>query len=127
MSSTTVIRLSSYHFCNTVTTSGRNVAIFANSLGLLVMDFQEQYSEKVSTPIHHLCKFRCMGRTNINLDDELISKGLKITGLRTKRELVDLALRELIRKEDQKSILALEGKFSWDGNLDELRKGRFDR
>lgn len=68
-----------------------------------------------------------MGRTNINLDDELISKGLKITGLRTKRELVDLALRELIRKEDQKSILALEGKFSWDGNLDELRKGRFDR
>jgi len=68
-----------------------------------------------------------MGRTNINLDDELVSKGLKITGLRTKRELVDLALRELVRKEDQKSILALEGKIKWDGDLDELRKGRFAR
>lgn len=68
-----------------------------------------------------------MGRTNINLDDSLVSKGLKITGLRTKRELVDLALRELVRKEDQKSILTLEGKFSWNGNLDEIRKGRFDR
>lgn len=68
-----------------------------------------------------------MGRTNINLDDSLVSRGLKITGLRTKRELVDLALRELVRKEDQKSILALEGKFSWNGDLDEIRKGRFDR
>lgn len=68
-----------------------------------------------------------MGRTNINLDDELVSKGLKITGLRTKRELVDLALRELVRKEDQKSILALEGMFRWEDDLDEIRKGRFSR
>ena len=68
-----------------------------------------------------------MSRTNINLDDSLVSKGLKITGLRTKRELVDLALRELVRKEDQKSILTLEGKFTWNGDLDEIRKGRFAR
>ncbi|MGJ8639105.1 MAG: type II toxin-antitoxin system VapB family antitoxin [Opitutaceae bacterium] len=68
-----------------------------------------------------------MSRTNINLDDNLVSQGLKITGLRTKRELVDLALRELVRKEDQKSILTLEGKYSWEGDLDEIRKGRFDR
>jgi len=68
-----------------------------------------------------------MSRTNINLDDGLVSKGLKITGLRTKRELVDLALRELVRKEDQKSILALEGKYRWNGDLDEIRRGRFTR
>ena len=68
-----------------------------------------------------------MGRTNINLDDKLVSRGLKLTGLRTKRELVDLALKELLRKEDQKSILALEGKFSWHGDLDTLREGRFER
>ena len=68
-----------------------------------------------------------MGRTNINLDDSLVSKGLKLTGLRTKRELVDLALRELVRKEDQKSILSLEGAFHWQGNLDDVRKGRFER
>lgn len=68
-----------------------------------------------------------MGRTNIHLDETLVNRGLKATGLRTKRELVDLALRELVRKEDQKSILSLEGKIRWEGNLDDLRKGRFDR
>ena len=68
-----------------------------------------------------------MSRTNINLDDKLVSKGLKMTGLRTKRELVDLALRELVRKENQKSILSLEGSMSWKGDLDELRRGRFSR
>jgi Arc/MetJ family transcription regulator len=68
-----------------------------------------------------------MGRTNINLDDTLVRKGLKITGLRTKRELVDLALRELVRKEDQKGILDLKGKFRWEGDLKELRTNRFER
>lgn len=68
-----------------------------------------------------------MSRTNIHLDDGLVQKGLKMTGLRTKRELVDLALRELVRKEDQKSILSLEGAIRWRGNLDEVRKGRFAR
>ncbi|MDA0346855.1 MAG: type II toxin-antitoxin system VapB family antitoxin [Verrucomicrobia bacterium] len=68
-----------------------------------------------------------MSRTNINLDDTLVSKGLKATGLKTKRELVDLALRELVRKENQKSILALEGAFTWEGDLDEIRKGRFEK
>ena len=77
--------------------------------------------------IHQLGNIRCMSRLNINLDDGLVRKGLKITGLRTKRELVDLALRELVRKEDQKSILALEGKFQWEGNLDKIREGRFSR
>lgn len=68
-----------------------------------------------------------MGRTNIYLEDELVAKGWEITGLRTKRELVDFALRELIRKEDQKSILSLEGTVRWDGNLDNIRKSRLRR
>ena len=50
-----------------------------------------------------------------------------MTGLRTKRELVDLALRELVRKENQKTILSLEGTIRWDGTLDEVRQGRFQR
>jgi Arc/MetJ family transcription regulator len=68
-----------------------------------------------------------MSRTNVFLDDSLVSQGLKMTGLRTKRELVDLALRELVRKENQKSILALEGTIRWEGNLDEVRQSRFPR
>lgn len=50
-----------------------------------------------------------------------------MTGLRTKRELVDLALRELVRKENQKTILSLEGTIRWEGNLDEMRQSRFPR
>lgn len=68
-----------------------------------------------------------MGRTNILLDDTLVKEGLKLTGLHTKRELVDLALRELIRGEGQKEILELEGRFEWRGDLDETRKGRFTK
>ncbi|MEM9400225.1 MAG: type II toxin-antitoxin system VapB family antitoxin [Verrucomicrobiota bacterium] len=68
-----------------------------------------------------------MSRTNIVLNDNLVSQGLKLTGLKTKKDLVDLALRELLRKENQKSILSLEGKFKWDGNLNEARIHRFDR
>ncbi len=81
--------------------------------------------EKKIDTIHHILDLRCMGRTNINLDDDLVSKGLKATGLRTKRELVDLALRELVRRKEQRKILGLKGKVSWDGDLDQLRTSRF--
>ena len=66
-----------------------------------------------------------MGRTNIYIEDTLVQDGSRITGLRTKRELVDLALRELVAREQQNDLLALEGKFQWHGDLNELRKPRF--
>lgn len=66
-----------------------------------------------------------MKRTNIVLDEELIKKGLKVTGIKTRRALVDHALRELLRRESQKRILQLRGKIHWEGNLDEMRQMRF--
>ena len=63
-------------------------------------------------------------RTNIVLDSKLIAAGLKATGLTTRRELVDFALRELLRHKQQKKLLQLKGKVSWEGDLDEMRKGR---
>ena len=63
-------------------------------------------------------------RTNIVLDVELVEAGLEATGLRTRRELVDFALRELLRHERQKNLLALKGKVRWEGNLEEMRAGR---
>jgi Arc/MetJ family transcription regulator len=63
-------------------------------------------------------------RTNIVLDNQLVEAGLKATGLKTRRELVDFALRELLRHRDQKKLLALKGSVSWEGNLDEMRNGR---
>jgi Arc/MetJ family transcription regulator len=64
-------------------------------------------------------------RTNIDLDDSLVSRGLKLSGLRTKKDLVNMALREFIRRKDQKKILELQGKIHWEGNLDLMRQSRF--
>ena len=63
-------------------------------------------------------------RTNIVLDSKLVEAGLKATGLKTRRELVDFALRELLRHKQQKEILSLKGKVAWEGNLEEMRTGR---
>ncbi len=64
-------------------------------------------------------------RTNIVLNTRLVKAGLKTTGLKTRRELVDFALRELLRREQQKELLALKGKIEWEGDLDEMRESRF--
>lgn len=63
-------------------------------------------------------------RTNIVLDGKLVEAGLKATGLRTRRELVDFALRELLRHKQQRKLLALKGNVQWEGNLEEMRSGR---
>lgn len=67
----------------------------------------------------------CMKRTNIVLDEQLVGKGLRLTGLETQRALVDYALRELVRRKEQKGILKLKGKVHWEGDLDEMRANRF--
>ncbi len=65
-----------------------------------------------------------MARTNIDLDDDLIKQGLKVTKLKTKKELVHYALKELIRRKKRKGLLELEGKVIWEGSLDRMRKSR---
>lgn len=65
-------------------------------------------------------------RTNIMLDDKLVEKGMKYTGIKTKKKLVDIALRELVHRKERKEILKLKGKLHWEGNLDEMRSMRFD-
>lgn len=59
-------------------------------------------------------------RTNIDIDDTLIKDALAITGARTKREVVEEGLRELIRIRRQRRILELRG-IGWDGDLDAMR------
>ena len=63
-------------------------------------------------------------RTNIVMDSKLVEAGLKATGLKTRRELVDFALRELLRHKQQKKLLSLKGKVAWEGDLAEMRTGR---
>jgi Arc/MetJ family transcription regulator len=63
-------------------------------------------------------------RTNIEIDDPLMTEALRLTGLKTKRAGVEAGLKALIRLNKQKKILDLAGKVHWEGNLDESRKGR---
>ncbi|MBI2193439.1 MAG: type II toxin-antitoxin system VapB family antitoxin [Planctomycetes bacterium] len=65
-----------------------------------------------------------MLRTNIELDEELVREGMKLTHKKTKKDLVNYALEELIRRFKRKHLLTLEGKVEWRGNLDEMRKSR---
>lgn len=60
-------------------------------------------------------------RTNIDIDDDLISRAMRIHGLRTKREAVDLALRRLAGEPmTREEALAMQGS-GWGADLDELR------
>ncbi len=57
-----------------------------------------------------------MKRTNIVIDEVLMKKALKATGIKTQKEVVDFALKELIRREFQKKILELKGSVKWEGD-----------
>ncbi len=65
-----------------------------------------------------------MGRTNIELDDRLVNEAMKLTKKKTKKDVVNYAVEELVRKLKRKKILELEGKVKWTGKLDETRKSR---
>ena len=64
-------------------------------------------------------------RTNIVLDDKLIERAQKLTGIKTKREVVHEALRTLILLREQAEVRNLRGKLKWQGDLQEQRLSRF--
>ena len=65
-----------------------------------------------------------MARTNIDLDDKLVEEGLRVFKCKTKKELIHLALKELLKGEKRKEILELRGKLKWEGDLEEMRRSR---
>ena len=60
-------------------------------------------------------------RTNIVIDDKLISDAIKATGVRTKKEAVELGLKALIQLKKQESLRGFRGKLKWRDNLDRMR------
>jgi Arc/MetJ family transcription regulator len=68
----------------------------------------------------------CM-RTNIVIDDELMAAAMRAAATRTKRETVDLALRELLARRKRLGMLEVAGTVNWTGDLDASRRGRDDR
>jgi Arc/MetJ family transcription regulator len=65
-----------------------------------------------------------MGRTNIELNEEMVREAMKLTNKKTKKDLVNFAVEELVRKLKRKKILEIEGKVEWTGQLEETRKIR---
>ena len=64
-------------------------------------------------------------RTNIEIDDKLLSDAMKASGLATKRATVEEGLRLLVRLRSRtKSFEELRG-IGWEGDLDQMREGRF--
>jgi Arc/MetJ family transcription regulator len=60
-------------------------------------------------------------RTNIVIEDALMDEALKATGLKTKREAVELGLRTLVRLGRQEEIRRFRGKLVWEGDLETMR------
>ena len=63
-------------------------------------------------------------RTNIVIDDKLMRDTLRATGLKTKREVVELGLRTLLRLRKQAELRGLRGKLAWQGDLGAMRTTR---
>lgn len=60
-------------------------------------------------------------RTNIELDIDLISKAMKLSDLKTIKDVVHRSLEEFIRMNKRKKILKFKGKIDWQGDLDQMR------
>ena len=65
-----------------------------------------------------------MGRTNVVLDDELVKECQELTGIETRRALIDYALHEVRRHGRQRRLLELKGSVKWEGDLAAWRKAR---
>ena len=67
------------------------------------------------------CESTHQMRTNIVIDDRLMRDTLRATGVKTKREAVELGLQTLLRLSRQAGIRRLRGKVDWKGDLDSMR------
>ena len=79
---------------------------------------------KLRLTIQHMCRYTYplpIMRTNIIIDDRLMEETLRATGLKTKKEAVDAALRILLRVSEQERIRHLRDKVDWQGDLEVMR------
>ena len=65
-------------------------------------------------------------RTNVVIDDDLINEALKLTGVKTKKDVISYALKELVAGKKRKNLLELEGKITFSAGYDHktLRENR---
>ena len=60
-------------------------------------------------------------RTNIVIDDQLLADAQHVTGIHTKKGVVEEGLKVLLRLKKQESVRAKRGKLQWKGDLESMR------
>lgn len=65
-----------------------------------------------------------MSRTVVDIDDRLMKKARRLTGMTKKVEIVNRALKLLVDQQEIEKLLELRGKVEWEGDLEEMRRGR---
>ena len=60
-------------------------------------------------------------RTNIVVDDSLMAEALKLSNIKTKKGVVEMALKLFVQVKKQEKIRKLRGKLKWEGNLSAMR------
>lgn len=65
-------------------------------------------------------------RTNIEINEEIIQSALAISGLKTKKAVVNLALKEFLEKQAKLQILKMQGELVWEGDLDKWRTAKYE-
>ncbi|MDH4027693.1 MAG: type II toxin-antitoxin system VapB family antitoxin [Nitrospirota bacterium] len=68
-----------------------------------------------------------MARIIIDIEDSVMKKAQEINGLNNKSEVVKYAIEKLVRQKEIEHILSLKGQIKWEGNLEEMRKGRYSQ
>jgi Arc/MetJ family transcription regulator len=61
-------------------------------------------------------------RTNIVIDDQLLAEAQRVTGIPTKKGVVEEALKLLVRLKQQEAVKAWRGKLAWEGDLESMRR-----
>ena len=66
-------------------------------------------------------------RTNIVIDDRLMKQAMRASGAVTKREAVERSLELMVRLAAQEKLIrSARGKLRWEGDLDAMRRDRFE-
>ncbi len=61
-------------------------------------------------------------RTTLNIDDEALRAAMELSQGLTKTEVINEALRRMVRAKRRRHLLELRGKVEWEGDVDQLRK-----
>ena len=61
-------------------------------------------------------------RTNVVIDDKLMKQAMKLSGLKTKKAVIEESLNQFIQLLGQRNIATLFGKLKWEGDLDAMRR-----